>query len=133
MLCANYLLNMYEGVTFKMPYLIFIAGCGCWIHQLHLCNEYPGYDTKQSDGEAPVVLELWGIWNTSSLPLLPGPLWPGVVAPDWVLSMGQIEQTILTVISQYFCGGARGVMVSVVGNGHGDTSSNSRRDWLHFT
>ena len=40
----------------------------------------------------------------------------------------------------YFCsllitirGGARGVMVTVVGNGHGDTSSNPGRDWLHFT
>ena len=28
--------------------------------------------------------------------------------------------------------GARGVMVIVVGNGHGDTISNPRRDWLHF-
>ena len=31
------------------------------------------------------------------------------------------------------CGGARGVMVIVVGNGHGDTSSNPGRTWLHFT
>ena len=30
-------------------------------------------------------------------------------------------------------GGARGVMVIVVENGHGDTSSNPGRDWLHFT
>ena len=30
-------------------------------------------------------------------------------------------------------GGARGVMVIVVGNGHGDMSSNPGRDWLHFT
>ena len=30
-------------------------------------------------------------------------------------------------------GGARGVMVSVVGNGHCDTSSNPGRDWLHST
>ena len=29
-------------------------------------------------------------------------------------------------------GGARGVMVIVVGNGLGDTSSNPGRDWLHF-
>ena len=29
-------------------------------------------------------------------------------------------------------GGARGVMVIVVGNEHGDTSSNPGRDWLHF-
>ena len=28
--------------------------------------------------------------------------------------------------------GACGVMVIVVGNGHGDTSSNPGRDWLHF-
>ena len=28
---------------------------------------------------------------------------------------------------------ARGVMVIVVENGHGDTSSNPERDWLHFT
>ena len=30
-------------------------------------------------------------------------------------------------------GSARGVMVILVGNGHGDTSSNPGRDWLHFT
>ena len=30
-------------------------------------------------------------------------------------------------------GGARGVVVIVVRNGHGDTSSNPGRDWLHFT
>ena len=29
--------------------------------------------------------------RTPSLPSLPGPLWIGVVAPDRVLSMGQIE------------------------------------------
>ena len=28
------------------------------------------------------MLELWGMWSTPSLPSLPGPLWPGVVAPD---------------------------------------------------
>ena len=29
-------------------------------------------------------------------------------------------------------GGGRGIVVIVVGNGHGDTSSNPGRDWLHF-
>ena len=48
----------------------------------------PGYDTKQSDGEAPVMLELWGIRSTPLLPSLPGPLCPGVFTPDRVLSMG---------------------------------------------
>ena len=31
-------------------------------------------------------------------------------------------------INVYVCGGARGVMVIVVGNGHGDSSSNPGRD-----
>ena len=54
----------------------------------HPPNECPGYDTKQSDGEVPAVLELWGMQSNPSLPLLPGPLWSGVVAPDRALSMG---------------------------------------------
>ena len=32
-----------------------------------------------------------------------------------------------------FLGGGRGVMVIVARIGHGDTSSNPGRDWLHFT
>ena len=46
---------------------------------------------KQFDGEAPVMPELWGIQSTPSLPLLSGSLDSGEVAPDMVLSMGQIE------------------------------------------
>ena len=38
-----------------------------------------------------VILELWGKCSTPSMPLLPGTLWPGVVAPDRILSMGQIK------------------------------------------
>ena len=49
------------------------------------------YDTKQSDGEVPIMLELWGMRSIPSLSLVPGPHWTGVVAPDRVLSMGQIE------------------------------------------
>ena len=37
------------------------------------------------------MLELWGMRITLVLPSLPGPLWPGVVAPDRVLSMVQRE------------------------------------------
>ena len=37
-------------------------------------NEYPRYDTKQSDGKVLVILELWGIQSTPSLPSLPGTL-----------------------------------------------------------
>ena len=54
-------------------------------------NKCPRYDTKQSDGEAPVMLEFWGMWSAPSLSSLPGPHWPRVVASDMVLSMGQTE------------------------------------------
>ena len=73
------------------------VGWGCRIQQLHLCvevrllNACPGYDTKQSDSAVAVLLELWWMLSISSLPSLPGPLWTRVVAPDRVLSMGQIE------------------------------------------
>ena len=61
-------------------------------------HEYPEYDTKQSDGEASVMLKLWGMQSAPSLPSLPGPLWPQVVEPDRVLSMGQIElNSIITL------------------------------------
>ena len=51
------------------------CGCGCRIHQLLLSRglrspptKCPGYDSKQSNGEVPVILELWGMWSTLSLP-----------------------------------------------------------------
>ena len=55
-------------------------------------NECSGYDTKQSNDEVPVMLDLWGMQSTPLLPSLPGPLWLEVVAPERVMSMGQIEQ-----------------------------------------
>ena len=70
---------------------------GCRIHRLQLCrevrpfNKCPGYDIKKFHSEVPVMLELCGIRSTSPLPSLPRSHWPGVVAPDCVLSMGQIE------------------------------------------
>ena len=65
------------------------VGWGCRIHWLHLCggvrpppNQYPDYDTKHSAGEVLVMMEPWEIRSIHSLPLLPGRLWPGVVALD---------------------------------------------------
>ena len=51
----------------------------------------PEYNIKQSDGEAPVMLDRWRMQSTLLLPSLPVLLWPGVVVPDRVLSMDQIE------------------------------------------
>ena len=45
------------------------------------------------------------MWSTHSLPLLPGPLWLTVVAPDMVLIKGQIELfkiQVFRVISSLF-------------------------------
>ena len=39
----------------------------------------------------------------------------------------------LVLLTSLYFEGARGVIVIVVGNEHGDTSSNPGRDWLHFT
>ena len=88
---------------------------------------------------------LWIWWWDSNSRALPS----GVIVPVWVPFMGRVDlfksvwilwqhvqKTSLTQkmwIWTYNEGGARGVMVIVVGNGHGDTSSNPGRDWLHFT
>ena len=40
--------------------------------------------------------------STSSLSSLPGPLWPGVVEPDRVLSMGQIELKCVLILTELF-------------------------------
>ena len=77
-------------IHIRIQQMICPFGWGCRIHRLLLCrgvrpphpNKFPRYDTKQSDGEVPVMLELSGMWSTPSLPFLPGPLWPGMVAPD---------------------------------------------------
>ena len=66
--------------------LLCPVDCGCKIHRLLLFrgvppNESPGYDTKQSDSEVPVMLELWWMWSTPSLLSLLGLLWLGGVAP----------------------------------------------------
>ena len=40
----------------------------------------------------------------------------------------QTNKQFITIIYDFYCEGARGVMVIVVGNEHGHTSSNPRRD-----
>ena len=45
------------------------------------------------------MLDLWGMQNTPSLPLLLGLLWPGVISPDSVLSIGQIELNCVLMLN----------------------------------
>ena len=88
-----------------VPAISCPVGWGCriqWLHlwrEVRLPNECPGYNTKQSDGEVPVMLELWGIQINPSLLSLPGPLWPGVGAPDRLLSMDLIEINCILILN----------------------------------
>ena len=66
-------------------------------------NKCPGYDIKQSDDEASVMQELWRIWSTLSLLLLPVPLWPGVVAPDRVRLVLSMDRTNLCICAKRNC------------------------------
>ena len=81
--------------SLKKNWVTYKLFWGCRIHRLHLfrvvrlSQRVSWHDTKLSDGETPVMLELWGMQSTSFLPLFPGSLFPGLVAPDRVLSMGQ--------------------------------------------
>ena len=100
-----YIYNIYISFLYAYIYIFIytqVSCCqvsyGCRIQQLHHCRgvRLPQrvsyiYDTKQPDVEFPVMQELWGLWSTPLLPSLSGLLWPGVVAPDRVQSMGQIE------------------------------------------
>ena len=49
------------------------------------------------------MLEIWGMWRILSLPLLPRPLCPGVVAPERVLSKGQIELFDIQTVCKQIC------------------------------
>ena len=80
------------------------VGWGCRTHRLPLCrrtvlNERPGNDTKQCDGDVPVMLELWGMRSTTLLSSLPSPHWPGVLASDRALYMGQIELNCVLILN----------------------------------
>ena len=57
--------------------------------------------TKQSDGEVPIMPELWEMQSAPSLPSLPDPLWPGVLALDRVLAMSQIELKSLLMLNWF--------------------------------
>ena len=100
-------LSAYFVVYFLKSKLIlfFPVGWGNRMHRLHLCRGVKPpmsvlvHDTKKSDGEVPVELELWGMQSSSSLPSLLGPLWAGVVTHDRVLSMGQIELNCVLMLN----------------------------------
>ena len=97
---------MKNWSTIYTPYLILPSQLRLWNRPTTplqsgkvIPNEWPSYDTKQSDGEVLGILEHWKMRSTPSLPLLPGPLRLGVVAPDRVLSMRQIELNCVLMLN----------------------------------
>ena len=99
-----------ERILFLIRYLeytvCYSVSWGCRIHRLPHCrggrlpvNECPVYETKQSDGAVPMMLELWGMRSIPSLPSLPSTLWPRVAAPDRALSIGQIELNCVLMLN----------------------------------
>ena len=94
--------NKVKTKAFYLQIHIFICCLVTWglrIHWLLLCggvrfppNKCPGYGTKQSDGEATVMLELWRMQSTPSLPSLSRQLWPRVVAPDMTYGSNRTKQ-----------------------------------------
>ena len=65
---------IYIYIYKKQKWLDSLIGWGCRIHRLNLSRgvqllqQVSWHDTKQSDGEAPVMPELW---RMGSIPLLP--------------------------------------------------------------
>ena len=92
-LCHYVIVYMYLTVRSRCSKVKdSLVSQGCRIHQLHLCGGVSlSPMSALYDSEGSVMLELWGMRSTPSLPSLPGPIWPRVVAPERVLSMGQIE------------------------------------------
>ena len=101
-LIINYYFTYGEFFTLKFAAGPSLESVALWVgpveytdciaaEEQHSSNENPGYDTKQSDVEAPVILKLWGMRSTPLLPPLLGPLSPDVVTPHRVLSMAQIK------------------------------------------
>ena len=74
LLCLEF--NEFHRLFNDEPFLLYILMKVCIYRNLH------------SHNEVQVMLGLWGMQSTPSLQLLPGPLWPGMVAPDRALSMG---------------------------------------------
>ena len=75
-----------------------LVGWGCRIHRLHRCRGVRPFPTRVLDMTLNNLMlrfqlcgRFGGIKSTPSLPSLPGPLRPGVVAPHRALYMGQIE------------------------------------------
>ena len=90
LMSSSLLLQLCPACLLRLTWIVFVMG-GRWPYSW--CRDgvlSPGYDSEPPDSEVP-NLAIWGIWSTPSLPLLLGLLWPRIVVPVRVSSMGLIE------------------------------------------
>ena len=80
------------NLDFKIWKITSPVDLGCRIHWLNLYWGVRHPSTILNNLMAR--LDIWWMRSTSSLPLLPGSHWPGMVTLDRVPSMDQIEQTM---------------------------------------
>ena len=68
------LIHTYASAKKKKVFLsnadLFLVTITQSARAVEYTNYFFGYDTKQFNGEGPVILELWGMQSTPSLPLL---------------------------------------------------------------
>ena len=83
-LCKNVCLQVTIPYT-NFPY--WLGSLNMLIAHLQRGNSLLKYDSKLCNGDA-LVLELWEMQSTLPLPLIPGPLWSGMIdiflfLPPW--------------------------------------------------
>ena len=96
----NFHIEKREGYSFKHNNVHKDSPISWWGCRIQLCLRkgvrppppqfFCMWLLTASDSEAS-FLELWGMWGTHSLQLLPVPLWPKVIELVRVPSVGQIE------------------------------------------
>ena len=86
-----------------MSGLAHLAGASentdCFSAKGYPANECPVYDSKYSDGEVAVILDLSGVQTTPLLLSFPSFLWPGMIASNSILSISQIELNCVFVLN----------------------------------
>ena len=75
------------------------VGWDCRIYRRHLCRGLSFPQITLNNNVASVMLELWRMQSTPSLPSFLGPFCSGLVAPNRVQSMGQKELNCVLMLN----------------------------------
>ena len=127
--CRIHRLPLCRKVTLPQRVSCSPVGRGSRIHQLYFCrrirppsecpvaqsagsaeykycislNECHGYDTKQSDGKFPLMIELYRVQSTLSLPLLLAPICSQFSDTPDISSLFVLSGSPFSVVPTYWC------------------------------